>query len=254
MQREAEALLLAKLRDGISLSQKRPFFLGFLDEAEAASCETFLKKSRETNWLFWGGYEEAERRILGLFPDYLDSQAEDFPRAELFPLVPLTFLFRESDFLSHRDFLGSFMALGIERDVIGDILVGQGRCIAFIRREMEAYFLQNLRKIGRVGVRMVSGMEGELPYQREFETLPGVVASPRLDCLVAFLCRTSREKAAGLITAGMVMRNHKEVLSVSEQLKEGDSLSVRKHGKFIIDRLGPLTGKGRLSVQCRKYK
>lgn len=222
--------------------------MGFLDEGEAAVCETALKKSREANWIFWGGYEEAERKLLGLFPDYME------PREEEFPLVPLTFLFREADSLSHRDFLGSFMALGIERDVIGDILAGQGRCVAFIRREMESYFLQNLKKIGRTGVRVTSGMEVELPCQREFEILSGVVASQRLDCLVAFLCRTSREKASSMIAAGLVMRNHKETLSVSEQLKEGDSLSVRKHGKFIIDRLGPLTSKGRLSVQCRKYK
>lgn len=248
MQKESDALLLAKLQDCISLSQKRPCFLGFLGEGEIAVCEEALKRSRMENWLFWGGHEEAERRLLGLFPDYLE------PQAELFPLAPLTFLFREADALSHRNFLGSFMALGVERDVIGDILVGQGRCVAFIRREMEAYFLQNLKKIGRVGVRVLSGVEGELPGRKEFETLSGVVASQRLDCLVAFVCRVSREKAAGLITAGMVARNHKEALSVSEQLKEGDSLSVRKHGRFIIDRLGPLTGKGRLSVQCRKYK
>lgn len=241
-------MLSAKLRDGLALSRKRPYFLGFLDEGERAFCEDLLKRDREASFLFWGGYQEAERSLLGLFPDYLE------PGTELFPLTPLTFSYREEDPLTHRDFLGSFMALGVERDVVGDILTGKGWCVAFVRREMEQYFCQNLRKIGRTGVRVAVGMEEPLPIRREFLELSGVVASERLDCLVAFLCRTSREKAAGLIASGMVMRNHREILSASERLSEGDVLSVRKYGKFIIDRLGPLTSKGRLSVQCRKYQ
>lgn len=240
--------MAAKLRNGLALSRKRPAFLGFLDESGAAFCEDLLRRERDARTLFWGGYDGAERRILGFFPDYLE------PDAALFPIAPLTFFFREEDALSHRDFLGSFMALGVERDVVGDILVGKGRCTAFVKREMEEYFLQNLRKIGRVGVRVVPGAEEPLPLEREFLELSGVVASERLDCLVAFLCRTSREKAAGLVAAGLVARNHREVLSGSERVSPGDVLTVRKQGKFIIDRLGPLTGKGRLSVKCRKYQ
>ncbi len=246
MLKEAQALFLARLQDGINLSQKRPHFLGFFDEEEVAFSQKIL--GHGSRFLFWGGYEEAERKMLGLFPDYLE------PGTDIFPLTPLTFSFRREDTLSHRDFLGSFMALGVQREVIGDILVGKGRCVAFVRREMEEYFLQNLKKVGRVGVRIVSGVEGPLPLNREFSELSGVVASQRLDCLVAFLCHTSREKAAGLITSGLVAHNHSETLSVSERVNEGDRLSVRRYGKFIIDRLGPLTSKGRLAVQCRKYK
>ncbi len=238
----------AKLRDGVLISQKRPYFLGFLNEEEVAFCEDSLQRQRDARFLLWGGYPEAERRIAGLFPEYME------PDGSLFPISALTFTFREEDALSHRDFLGSFMALGVERDVIGDILVDKGVCVAFVRREMESYFLQNIKKVGRTGVRGVSGFSEPLPLKREFQELSGVVASPRLDCLTAFLCRTSREKAAGMITAGLVLRNHRETLSVSERVEEGDLLSIRKQGKFIIDRLGPETAKGRLSVLCRKYK
>lgn len=248
MEKDSQKLLLARLKDGAALSRKRPHFVGFLTEEECAVCQEFLCREPDLRFLFWGGYEEAERKLLGLFPDYLE------PEASAFPLSPLTFLFREEDSLSHRDFLGSFMALGVERSVLGDILVGKGKCVAFVRREMEEYFLQNLRKIGRVGVRVFAGTDGPLPLEREFQELSGVIASPRLDCMTAFLCRSGREKAAGMITAGLVMRNHREVLSVSERVEEGDLLSIRRYGKVIIDKLGPLTSKGRLSVQCRKYK
>lgn len=248
MAQDARDLLEAKLRDHIRLSQRRPSFLGFLDESQCAACEDLLRRERGAQWLLWGGWPEGERKLLGLFPDYLE------PDDALFPITPVTFTYRAGDKLTHRDFLGSFMALGVERDVIGDILAGEGRCVAFFRQEMAPYFLDNIRKIGRVGVKAEEGAKEPLPVRREFKELSGVVASQRLDCLVAFLCKTSREKAAGLITAGLVMRNHREILSSSQRTEEGDVLSIRGHGKFQIDRLGPLTSKGRLSVLCRKYQ
>lgn len=241
-------LLLRKLEDGVSLSQKRPWFLGFLSEEELAECEAALKWRADVRYLAYGGYEQAQRKILGLFPEYADPQPDEFP------LTPITFTYRTADTLTHRDFLGSFMALGVERSVIGDIVPGKGSCTAFLRSEMVDYFTQNLHKIGRVGVKLSVGLEQELTVTQEFETLSGVVASERLDCIVAFLCHTGRTKAAELITCGAVAKNHREILSVSERLAEGDTLSVRRYGKFMIDRLGPKTAKGRLAIGCRKYK
>lgn len=241
-------LLLSKLDDGIKLSQRRPWFLGFLSEEELAECEAALKWRSDVQALAFGGYDGAQRKILGLFPDYME------PAPEHFPLTALTFSYRTADTLTHRDFLGSFMALGVERSVIGDILPSEGSCTAFLRSEMADYFQQNLSKIGRVGVKITIGTEHDFQVNQEFDELSGVVASERLDCIVAFLCHAGRTKAAELIAAGAVSKNHREVLSVSERLTEGDTLSIRRYGRFIIDRLGPKTAKGRLAIGCRKYK
>lgn len=249
MGQNEKELLLAKLADAGKRSQKRPCFLGFLNENESAFAWDFLKRAAAAGTpMFWGGYEEAERKLLGLFPDYLE------PDQNLFPLMPLTFFYRKEDALTHRDFLGALMSLGVERSVVGDILPESGRCVVFVRSELADYFCLNLRKIGNVGVRVQEGAEMPLPLGHEFQEISGVVASQRLDCIVALLCKTSREKASGLILSGMVALNHLEVLSVSMKTSEGDQISVRGKGRFVIDRLGPLTGKGRLSVQCRKYR
>ena len=240
-------LLLAKLRDAARTGGRRPCFLGFLDESEAAFCRDFLRKE-PMGHLLWGGYDGAERVMAGFFPDYMEPSEEDFP------IAALTFGYRPGDKLSHRDFLGSFMGLGIERSVVGDSLVGEGRAVAFVRREMERYFLENIQKIGRVGVKITAGYQEPLPVIREYKDISGVIASDRLDCMTALLCRTSREKAARLIVSGAVMVNHQEVLSVDRRLEERDIISVRGHGKFILDSFGPLTGKGRLTVKCRKYQ
>lgn len=240
--------MAARLEDHCKLGQKRPCFLGFLDEGQAAFCGDYLSRRREPATLFWGGYPQAERVMLGFFPGYMEPSAGEFP------ITPLTLTYRKGDKLTHRDFLGSFMGLGVERDVIGDILVGEGECVTFLRQEMGEYFLQNVVKIGGVGVAASLSREGPLPVAHTFQDISGVVASPRLDCLVAFLCRASREKAAGLIAAGQVSVNHREALSASAKLQEGDTISVRRQGKFLLDTLGPTTSKGRLVVKCRKYQ
>lgn len=240
-------LLSAKLKDCLRLSQHRPCFLGFLDENEAAFCQDFLKRKLARS-LFWGGYEGAERVIAGFFPDYMEPSAEEFP------LAALSFIYRREYCLGHRDFLGSLMGLGIERNVVGDILVAEGRCVIFLREEMSQYVQDHLQKIGHVGVKIAQGFEEPLPEIREYKEIKGVIASSRLDCLIALLCRTSREKAAAIITAGLVSVNHQEAVLVNSRIGENDIISIRGYGKFRIDSFGPLTGKGRLTVKCRKYQ
>ena len=106
-------------------------------------------------------------------------------------------------------------------------------------------FLADLR-------REFSGYNGKRFSQ---DLMAGItVAAVALPLALAFGVSSGADAAAGLITAGLVMRNHREILSSSQRTEEGDVLSIRGHGKFQIDRLGPLTSKGRLSVLCRKYQ
>ena len=215
MAQDTRQLLEAKVRDCLRMAQRRPCFLGFLDESQRAQCQDLLKWEKGTSFLFWGGYDQAERTMLGFFPDYLEPSAQEFSLRGRHLPVPGRGQ-AEPPGLS-----GVVYALGVERDVLGDILVGEGCCVAFLRREMAPYFLDNIRKIGRVGVKASLGAEEPLPVRREFQELSGVVASARLDCLVGLLCRTSREKAAGLITAGAVQRNHRETYSRGSGWKRG---------------------------------
>ena len=164
--------------------------------------------------------------MLGVFPDYLEADAS------LFPLLGLTVRFRKQDTLSHRDFLGSFMAQGVVRASVGDILVEAGRAVLFVKTELAPHFLSQIEKIGRVGVQVSEGFETPLPAAHKF---------------------TSREKAAQMIAGGFVSVNHRETLSASARVASGDVISIRRCGRFIVDALGPKTKKGRLSIQCRKY-
>lgn len=242
-----EELLQKRISDAITQSEKRPQFIGFLNETDAAAAKAYLKR-KNVQYLFWGGYAQAERTMLGIFPDYFQLREDEFP------VAALTFLYRQEDSLSHRDFLGSLMGLGIDRAVVGDILPGPGKCTVFFRQEMQDYVQRQVEKIGKIGVRIAPGCKDIPIILREYEECCGVIASDRLDCITAFLCRTSREKAVQAISSGLVQQNHRDALSPSGKIHQGDVISIRKKGKYIVDQLGPLTSKGRLSLKCRKYK
>ena len=215
MNAEEQKLLEARLADCVRLGEKRPAFLGFLDLSERAEAEAYLRHIRAENWMFFGGWPDAERVMLGVFPDYLA------PDASHFPLLGLTVSFRKQDTLSHRDFLGSFLAQGVVRASLGDILVEEGRAVLFVKTELAPHFLSQIEKIGRVGVRIREGFDEPLPAAHTF--------------------------------GGFVSINHRETLSAAARVHDGDVISIRRCGRFIIDALGPKTKKGRLSIRCRKY-
>ena len=242
-------LLQARVADAVRLAANggRPRFVGFLDEAEAKRAEGLAGRGACGNVLFWGGYPGAERVVLGAFPDFYTPDPAAFPVAEL------TVSFRRQDCLTHRDFLGALLHAGVERASLGDILVEEGRAVVFCRREIAGFFLSQVEKIGGVGVRVSEGAEEPLPPAHRFADFSAVVASARLDCVVAAAAGTSRGKAAELIRAQRVELNHEPSASLSAEVREGDVLSVRGVGRFVIDRLGPKTKKGRLAAAGRKY-
>lgn len=188
MAAQEDRLFEAKIEDCLRLGEKRPAFLGFLDLSERAYAEEYLRRAHAENYRFFGGFPEAERTVLGVFPNYME------PLDEEFPVTGLTVKFRRQDVLSHRDFMGSFLAQGVVRASLGDILAEEGRAVLFVKTELAPHFLSQIDKIGRVGVQITKGFTDPLPQAHSFQPMGGVVASERLDCLVAFLAGTGREK------------------------------------------------------------
>lgn len=244
------ALLEAKLLDAVRLCARRcqPVFVGFLSEAEAFSAQGILRREGFFHCMLWGGFEGAERVMVGVFPDFME------PEPSVFPITAYTASFRTVDTLTHRDFLGALLSAGIVRDTVGDLLVEEGRGVLFLRSEISEYVKTQLTKVGRVGVRVTEGFSEPLPQGLGFQPFQSVIASPRLDCAAAAALQISREKAAALVTGGGILLNGVQILSVSAPVKAGDRLSVRGKGRFILDQIGPETKKGRLNLSGRKYR
>ncbi len=240
-------ILRARTEDTVRLCDKRqcPCFLGFLTLEEQAQVSAYLSY-QPGNWFFAGGYEESERKVLAVYPDYMEQ-----PDVVL-PISTLAFHYREERVLTHRDFLGTLLSAGIRRDKIGDILCGRGLTVAFLWDEIAPYVCEQITKIGGEGVRIESDYTGELPLCREYAALSETIASPRLDGVVKALLHCSRDEASRLIRLGNVSLDHRPVVEVSLQISAPCTVSVRGSGRYLVDRIGPPTKKGRLALQARK--
>ena len=196
--------------------------------------------------LFWGGYEGAVRVMLGVFPDPYP------PDPGLFPITGVTARARKTDKLEHRAIMGTLLGGQLKREMLGDLIPGEGEAYIFADERVEKALLTQFDRIGGIGVRMEKGTP-EIRREDHFEPVRGTLASVRLDAAVAMLAGTGREKAAALIREGLVSVGHIEEKNVSRRLREGDVLVIRRRGKYKLDAVGEPTRKGRIPVTFQKY-
>ncbi len=208
-----------------------------------------LERVHDVRSTIFGGYVEAEYVIIGIHPDYIEEIYHDeFP-------IDLLIIDggRQQAAIEHRDVLGSLMGLGFSRERMGDIVLLEDRAQVFILKEMGDYALSSLEKVGRtkVSVRQASidtFIEKPVTYQEMSTT----VKSIRLDALVASAYGISRGKAADLVKAKKVKLNYKPATSVSKELHEGDMVSVRGKGRFILSDIMDKTRKDRIKILIKK--
>ena len=222
-------------------------YSGFLSPAE----QDDLLRSRDAaafSFFLTGGYENAERKILAA------GNEEEFGRAE----PPLTVIEvrpkseKYAEELSHRDYLGAILGLGLERSVIGDILV-RGKNAWFVCLSSAAEMLtSSLNQVRRTTV-TATAASGDVPeLEARYATMRVNVASERLDAVVAAFANLSRGQADKLFAAEKVFVNGRAVTDRSARLKENDMLSVRGFGKAVYDGIEYETRKKRFLVQLRK--
>lgn len=232
------------IEDLIRSSQKHfcVKYSGFLTEREQQLAQV-TADSMGCGCSFYGGYADAARKIFAV-----DESAD-----EDFPLSAVTFFFRKQDSLTHRNFLGTLMSLGINRDLIGDIKVGRGEAIIFVSSAAASLVLNEITKIGKVGVRAEEGIQAEIPPQ-EYEILLQTVSSLRADAVVSAVCGVSREKSSSLIRSGSVVLSGVQLDSVSDNIEVGEVFSIKGYGKYILSEIGNTTKKGKVHITIKKYK
>ncbi len=242
--------LKARVEDACRLCERRGIarFVGFLDAREAMLAKGYIRQLQATcDAVFYGGHNDAERVMLGLFPE-----ASDVDRAS-FPLATLAFYYRKEADITHRDVLGSVIGCGVVREKIGDILCEEGRAIAFLHEDIAAFVAESLDKIGREGVKIEWPFMGEIHCVHHYRSVSGTVASPRLDAVLKVLLGISREQAAQLIQSAVVSVNHVPTMSVSRTLIGGEVLSVKGYGRYIVDDVSAVSKKGRVILSARQY-
>lgn len=247
---DEERNLILHLGDLVTLSQKyyKPCFSDFLNERQTGLAIDTMKKCGVSDYMLWGGFSEASRVMLCVYPPYMCPEKEDFP------LVCVNLKYRSVDVLTHRDFLGSLMALGIKRDVVGDILVQEGLASFFVKSDFEQYVISQIRKIGRVGVAFTDKSVDFDKLSQDFEESECVVSSLRIDNIVSAAAKLSRAKAKQAVESGLVAVNYEITSDTDGKVHSGDKISVRGCGKFIILFDGKVSKKGKCRILLRKFR
>ena len=246
-----DRVLLAKVWDKIQAGIRR--------DIPASTCFLSPRELEMTRFLFgdvpglhtFGGYEDAERKMLVYLPEYLEEASlleEDSP------VVCLRATYYEADTLSHRDFLGALMGAGIARETVGDICVGSGSCDFFVTAEIAPYIAQNFLSAGRtkLSVQQIPLTEVSVP-EPEIKEIRDTLASLRLDSVISSGFRIGRSLAVQYVTAGKAAIDGLPCEKPDKPIPEGCKVSVRGLGKIKLAAVGGQTKKGRISVTIHRY-
>lgn len=246
-----DRVLLAKLWDKINAGIRKniPSNTCFLSPREREMAHYLF--GDEPGLFDFGGYAEAERKMLVYLPEYLDESALYDDDA---PVCCLRATFFDEDSLSHRDFLGALMGAGIAREVVGDICVSKGTCDFFVTSEIAPYILQNFLSAGRtrVHISQIPLQEAQIP-EPEVKEIKDTVASLRLDSIVSSGFRIGRSLAAQHIHAGKAAIDGLPCEKPDKAVTEGMKISVRGLGKIKLHSINGRTKKDRISVVIHRY-
>ena len=246
-----DKVLLAKLWDKINAGIQR--------NIPANTCFLSPRELELAKYLFgqpdglhtFGGYPDAERKMLIFLPEYLD---EDALQGEDSPLVCLRATFYMGDTPTHRDFLGALMGAGIAREALGDICVSKGSCDFFVTAEIAPYITQNFQSAGRTKLRIAPiPLEQVLVPQAQTKEIQDTLASLRLDSVISAGFQVARSAAAQYVTAGKVSVDGLPCEKPDKVITEGAKISVRGLGKIQLMKINGQTKKGRTAVTIHRY-
>ncbi|MBQ7096192.1 MAG: hypothetical protein IJN80_07090 [Clostridia bacterium] len=221
-------------------------FSSFLTAEEGETAASICKNAGAP-YLLYGGFDHAERKMLGV------SSMEHTLLKPCFPIAMLSIEAYRPELISNRDILGAVMATGVRRDCLGDIVARKGVLLMVVAAHIAPFLIENLSKIGNQHVRL-NEVYGEIHVpEPEYQSLRLTVASMRLDAVVAALAKISRDQACQMIEAGSISVNHIPVVKKTKEIFGGDRVVIRGKGKWILDSCDGTTKKGRIVLECKKY-
>ena len=225
-------------------------FTDFLGLAEQSAFSEIGKEIRGIPYTAFGGVSGAERVMIRFGNEDELGYAQPFP-IRCLRIRPKAERFAEK--LSHRDFLGALMNLGIERNTLGDIFISDKTGYVFCHEKVVDYIVENLDRIRHTTVKcrlLAEAPEAVKPTLKQ-ENL--IVSSERLDGIIAKLFHLSRSQSLLLFREKKVFVNGRCMENNSGVCKADDVVSVRGFGKFIYRGCVHETKKGNLSISLERY-
>lgn len=249
-------LLTARLDDCIAACADSYLLTNtnFLDIYQQSSATEYLRRKKGIRYDFYGGFAESERKVVVFLPDYAEDVAYIMENADLSPIVSLKIKKDNFSELSHRDYLGAIMALGVKREMIGDIVVTDKGCVVAVMRNVAVYIRDNLKSVGRGSVNVeVSDVFENASSDTGFELKRCYVSSMRLDGVISAAFNMSRNIASERIRRGEVLMNGVVAAKPDVKVPFGAKIVIHGFGKVMIEEDAGITRKGRQAFLIKKY-
>lgn len=254
---QEDKLLLAKVLDRVEFCKTKNKIenTDFLNLYEQDLADKLLKKIKYTNYYFFGGSGDAERKILIIYPEKLTEEMARKNHSKIISVIKIKLPVELDGEYDHRRYLGAIMKLGIEREKIGDISVRSRGAEIIIKNEVQNFLMQNLNSLTRFASAEITieNIEDLRAIEVQKIEITENVSSLRLDNLVAALARTSRNKATEILEQERVLVNFKNETKGSKQVNEGDIITIRGKGRFLFREISGSTRRGRYVIKIEKF-
>lgn len=255
--KQEDKICLSQVLDKIEFSNTRERLesTDFLDMYQVSLVENFFKKIQFKNYKLYGGYDDAERKILIIYPDKYDENMIVKNYNKLLKVVRVNLPQEEHGNYSHRNYLGGIVKLGLKREKVGDIIVANEGADIITAQDFAEILKQQLPSLTRFEKSDIEIVELNNLNKKEVqkEVVKIIVPSLRLDNFVSDLARTSRSKAAQIIDQERVFINGQNETKASKQVKLNDVITIRGKGRFVVTGFEGTTRSGRTVVVIEKY-
>lgn len=255
--KQEDKILLAQILDKIEFSKQREKleYTDFLDMYQVALVKSFLKKIEFENCVLYGGFENAERKVLIIYPDKYNMNMVEKNFSKIIKVIRITLNDEEKGNYAHRNYLGGIVKLGMKREKVGDILVSDDGADILVKEETAETLNQELGTLTRFENSKIELVELDNLKEQEIkvEEVSIIVPSLRLDNFVSDLAKTSRSKAVQIIDSERVFINGQNETKASKQIKLNDVITIRGKGRFVVKEFSGTTRSGRTVVKVEKY-
>lgn len=263
-----EKLMIAKLTDKIKICKTNNKIVNteFLNIYKRELLQKELNKLKEKNYLFFGGFEDSEYKILIIYPEKFkeefnlytnncNSQIAENAINNIIKAIRIKLPKELIGKYEHRDYLSAVMKFGLIRERMGDIIVHEDGAYIIVLKENAEYLKNSLKELIRfrkAAIEIIDINKIELK-PIEFKEIKISISSNRLDNFVSEICKISRNQTDELLKNERVYINSKVETKSSKEVKLGDILVIRGRGKFKVGENLGTNKRGKIVVSILKY-
>ena len=252
-----DKILLAQILDKVEMVEKKNKieYTDFLDLAQIELVQKFINKIKIENYICYGGFEQAERKMFVIYPEKFNALVVEKNLSNIAQIIRIELPDDLKGKYTHRDYLGAVIKLGVERKKIGDIIVDNNGADIIVDKDITKFLLENLESLTRFSKSEITlqNINDLRPVEIRKEEIEIIVSSMRLDNIISELARCSRNKALDIINTERVFVNFECETKKTKQVKTNDMVTIRGKGRFFIKEIVGQTRSGRTVIKVEKF-